>query len=169
MKENAKCFIKIKKGIYEEITYKELKERKDKYITYRKKKFVKIGESLLEVTKKEYKLIETDKDRLRYIYKIDRKLNLFSYDKEDEEGNTYKEIIPDKNSNIESEIERKMELERLKEALLKLDDEEYMLIKALYYEQKSLREYGKIINKHWTTIETNRDKILEKIKKFMKI
>lgn len=27
MKEDAKCFIKIKKGIYEEITYKELKEK----------------------------------------------------------------------------------------------------------------------------------------------
>ena len=27
MKEASKCFIKIKKGIYEEITYKELKEK----------------------------------------------------------------------------------------------------------------------------------------------
>lgn len=27
MKDNAKCFIKINKGLYEEITYKELKER----------------------------------------------------------------------------------------------------------------------------------------------
>ena len=40
MKENAKCFIKIKKGIYEEITYKELKEKRNKYITYKKKKLL---------------------------------------------------------------------------------------------------------------------------------
>ena len=39
MKENAKCFIKIKKGIYEEITYKELKEKRNKYKNERCKWF----------------------------------------------------------------------------------------------------------------------------------
>ncbi len=37
MQDNAKCFIKLKKGIYEEITYKELKEKRKKYSTYKKK------------------------------------------------------------------------------------------------------------------------------------
>ena len=29
MKENSKCFVKISQGIYEEITYKELEERRE--------------------------------------------------------------------------------------------------------------------------------------------
>ena len=50
------CFIKIKKGIYEEITYKELKEKRKKYSTYKKKKFIKLDDILLEVSKKIMKL-----------------------------------------------------------------------------------------------------------------
>ena len=34
MEDNAKCFIKIRKGYYEEITYKELKERRENDNTY---------------------------------------------------------------------------------------------------------------------------------------
>lgn len=53
MQDNAKCFIRLKKGIYEEITYKELKEKRKKYSTYKKKKFIKIDDVLLEVLKKD--------------------------------------------------------------------------------------------------------------------
>ena len=44
-----------------------------------------------------------------------------------------------------------------------------MILLALFFEQKSLREYGEIIGKHYTTVQNNRDKILEKLKKIIKI
>lgn len=78
MQENAKCFIRIDKGIFEEITYKELEKR--------------------------------------------RKLR-----------------------------------------------KEYKLIKALFFEQKSLREYAEIIGKHYTTVYYIKNKAIEKLKKFLKI
>ena len=62
-----------------------------------------------------------------------------------------------------------MEIEQLKDALLKLNDDEYKLIQALFFEEKTLREYAEIVGKHYTTIYTNRNKILEKLKKFLKI
>lgn len=169
MKENAKCFIKIKKGIYEEITYKELKEKRKKYITYKKKKFIQLDDILLEVSKKEYETIDSEEQRIKYINRTERNINLISYDKEDDNGNALKDVIPDSNYNLENDVSRKMEIEKLKEALLQLSDKEYSLIKALYFEQKSLREYGRIIGKHYTTIQSNRDKILEKLKKIIKI
>ena len=40
--DNAKCFIKIAKGIYEEITYKELQERRKIIETYKDKLFIPV-------------------------------------------------------------------------------------------------------------------------------
>ena len=117
MKENAKCFIKIKKGIYEEITYKELKEKRNKYITYKKKKFIQLDDILLEVSKREYETIDPEEQRLKYINRTERNIKIISYDKEDDNGTVLKDVIPDSNYNLEFEIERKMEIEKLEEAL----------------------------------------------------
>ena len=168
MKENAKCFIKIKKGIYEEITYKELKEKRKKYITYKKKKFIQLDDILLEVSKKEYETIDAEEQRIKYINRTERNIKLISYDKEDDNGTALKDIIPDSNYNLEFEIERKMEIEKLEEALFQLNDEEYNLIKALFFEQKTLREYVKMLGIPFMTIQNRKNKILEKLKKILK-
>ncbi len=168
MKENAKCFIKIKKGIYEEITYKELKEKRNKYITYKKKKFIQLDDILLEVSKREYETIDPEEQRLKYINRTERNIKIISYDKEDDNGTVLKDVIPDSNYNLEFEIERKMEIEKLEEALFQLNDEEYNLIKALFFEQKTLREYAKMLGIPFMTIQNRKNKILEKLKKFLK-
>ena len=168
MKENAKCFIKIKKGIYEEITYKELKEKRNKYITYKKKKFIQLDDILLEVSKREYETIDPEEQRLKYINRTERNIKIISYDKEDDNGTFLKDVIPDSNYNLEFEIERKMEIEKLEEALFQLNDEEYNLIKALFFEQKTLREYAKMLGIPFMTIQNRKNKILEKLKKFLK-
>ena len=128
MNDNAKCFIKIKKGIYEEIKYKDLKEKRKKFISYKNKKFIKIEDSLLEVSKKEYEIIESEDQRRKYVKRIEKK-KVISYDNKDENGTVLINSIKDVNYDIESEVERKMEIERLKKALLKLNDNEYKLIK----------------------------------------
>ena len=168
MKENAKCFIKIKKGIYEEITYKELKEKRNKYITYKKKKFIQLDDILLEVSKRECETIDPEEQRLKYINRTERNIKIISYDKEDDNGTVLKDVIPDSNYNLEFEIERKMEIEKLEEALFQLNDEEYNLIKALFFEQKTLREYAKMLGIPFMTIQNRKNKILEKLKKFLK-
>ena len=168
MKENAKCFIKIKKGIYEEITYKELKEKRNKYITYKKKRFIQLDDILLEVSKREYETIDAEEQRLKYINRTERNIKIISYDKEDDNGTVLKDVIPDSNYNLEFEIERKMEIEKLEEALFQLNDEEYNLIKALFFEQKTLREYAEMLGIPFMTIQNRKNKILEKLKKFLK-
>lgn len=54
-----------------------------------------------------------------------------------------------------------MEIEQLKNALSLLDDEEYKLVKALFFEQKSLRDYAETIGKHYTTVYHNKIKLLK--------
>lgn len=121
------------------------------------------------MSKGEYETIDAEEQRIKYIYRTERNIKLISYDKEDENGTVLKDIIPDSNYNIENDVARKIELERLNKVLLMLNDYEYNLIKALFFEQKSLREYSKIVGKHWTCIQDDRNKIFDKLKKIIKI
>ena len=42
LQDNTKCFIKIGKGIYEEISFKDLKKRIKNLDTYKHKKFIPV-------------------------------------------------------------------------------------------------------------------------------
>ena len=100
MKENAKCFIRIKKGIYEEITYKELEEKRKKYATYRRKKFIPVQGMLIELLPTEYKDFYKEIERNKYIKKQEKGIEMFSYD-----VNASIDIIEDKKLDIEFQIE----------------------------------------------------------------
>lgn len=167
MKDNAKCFIKIKKCIYEEIQYKDLKEKRKRFITYKNKEFIKIEDSLLEVSKKEYEIIESEDQRRKYVKRIEKR-KVISYDNKDENGTVFINSIKDVNYDIENEVERKMEIERLKKALLKLNDNEYKLIKEIFYKEISLREYARINCIPFTTVQSRKDKIIKKLKNILK-
>lgn len=173
MEDKAKCFIRIAKGIFEEITYKELKERRKTISEYNDKKFIPIQGMLLEVTDREYKDFYKSVERHKYIANESRRFRFISTNEmaKDDEDNEIRgaDILPDENVDIDFEVARKIEVEQLKEALLKLNDDEYKLIRALFFEEKTLREYAEIVGKHYTTIYTSRNKILEKLKKFLKI
>ena len=156
MQENAKCFIRIDKGIFEEITYKELEKRRKLKKEYNMKKFIPIDGMLLEVTENEYKDFYKDFERNKYIMNESKRFSFISINKmaKDDDDKDIREtiILPDENVDINAELERKMEIEQVKNALSELNDEEYKLIKALFFEQKSLREYAEIIGKHYTTV-----------------
>ena len=47
MNKNTKCFIKVGKDFYEEITLKELQTRQRKYDTYKEKKFIPIQRNVI--------------------------------------------------------------------------------------------------------------------------
>ena len=168
MKENAKCFIRLKKGIYEEITYKELEEKRKKYSTYRKKKFIPIQGMLIEILPTEYKSFYKEIERNKYIKRQEKNIEIFSYDGLIDNDNKNMDIIEDKVTNIEFQIERKLEMEQLREALMKLDDNEYKLIRALFFEDKTLRKYAKSIGISHVAIQRQKERILEKLRKILK-
>ena len=169
MKDNAKCFIKIGKGIFEEITYQELKKRQQTINTYKIKKFIPVQRMLLEVSDEEYKDFYRAVEQHKYQIKKEREVSFvyLSNIEEDKEIRD-KQVIEDKNIDIEEEIERKLELEQLRKALMKLSVEDYKLIKALFYNEKTLREYAEIMGVSYVTIYHKKLRILKKLKKFLK-
>ncbi len=170
VENNSRCFIKKGKGIYEEITYKELENRRKISKEYRQKKFIYINKMLLEVSEDEYKCYYAEIERSRYSKKILKKLQTVSIEQlNSNDSIENKQVIADNSENIENKIERKLELEQLKNALMKLDDNEYKLVRALFFEEKTVREYANIIGINYGTIQYRKKVILKKLKKMLKI
>lgn len=169
MKENSKCFVKINQGIYEEITYKELEERRQLIPSYRNKKFIYINKMLFEVSDKEYKDYYSEIERNRYSKKVLQKLNTISIEQLNfGEDMNDKQVIIDDTTNVEDEIERKNEIEELKKALLKLDNDEYKMIRELFFKEKTVREYAKVLGLPYATVQYKKKQVLKKLKNLMK-
>lgn len=169
MKKNLKCFIKNENGEYEEITLQELEKRKNNSNSYQNKKFILVDDTLLEVSKTIYEDFYAEYERNKYIDKIMRKLQVISIEElRDNEDVRGIDIIGDKQCNVEKEVYKKIEIEKLKEALLSLNDAEYKLIKNVFFDEKTIREYAEIIGLPYSTIQYKKIQILKKLKKLLK-
>lgn len=126
---------------------------------------------LLEVNGYEYRNFYRDIERKKYCKKLKKTVTTISLDEiiDKNEDFRVKDFIRDDNIDIENDIEKKIELEKLKNALLQLNKDEYKLIKALFFEQKSVREYAETIDIPYSTIQYKKKKILKKLKKILKI
>ena len=125
---------------------------------------------LIEVTRKEYEEFYRDVERHKYVLSESRRFAHFSINemaKVDDEIRGI-DILPDENVDICAEIERNIEVERLKNALLQLNDYDYKLIRALFFEEVSVRDYAKIVGKHYTSVYDDKNRILKKLRKFLK-
>ena len=126
---------------------------------------------LLEVNGYEYRNFYREIERKKYCKKLKKTVTTISLDEiiDKNEDFRVKDFIRDDNIDIENDIEKKIELEKLKNALLQLNKDEYKLIKALFFEQKSVREYAETIDIPYSTIQYKKKKILKKLKKIKKI
>lgn len=125
---------------------------------------------LLEVNGYEYRNFYRDIERKKYCKKLKKTVTTISLDEIIDENEDFrvKDFIRDNNIDIENDIERKIELEKLKNALLQLNKDEYKLIKALFFEEKSVREYAETIDIPYSTIQYKKTQILKKLKKILK-
>ena len=125
---------------------------------------------LIEVTRKEYEEFYRDVERHKYVLSESRRFAHFSINEMAKEYDEIRgiDILPDENVDICAEIERNIEVERLKNALLQLNDYDYKLIRALFFEEVSVRDYAKIVGKHYTSVYDDKNRILKKLRKFLK-
>ena len=72
--------------------------------------------------------------------------------------------ISDKNMNVYYEVEYKLEIQNLYKALSKLNNNEKEIIYLIYFENKTLREIGKMKNLNYKQVANIRNKILKKLK-----
>lgn len=140
-----KVFI-LENGSYQEITYEEHCQNQQSDESYEKRFFIPLQGMLLEVSREVYAEFYREKERNRYLRKLDRKNGLLSIDcfeKADDSGMDY---LTDTVADMAGEVMDQLLLDKLRKCISLLSSEEQKLIHQHYYDEVSevdmSREYG---------------------------
>ena len=161
-----KVYIK-ESGNYVEISYTDFCRRRESDQTYVDKLFIPVQGCLLEVVREQYTEFYRDKERWRYLQKLDTKNSLVSLDGfTDSEGNTL-DFLVDKTVDIAETVVHALLVDRLKAALPLLSVSEQTLIQAIFFEELSEREVGLRLGITQSVVNKRKVKILMKLRKII--
>ena len=166
--EPRKVFV-LENNEYIEISAKEHQYRKETDPQYTEKHFILVQGYLLETSKEFRDDFQRDKDRYRYIRKLDAQKKLLSieaFDTEDENGI---DLIDSSTESIAELVADKMMIEKLYQSLEFLDNDERILIDALFFQGMSEREYASVLGVYPNAVHKRKTRILEKLKKILKV
>ncbi len=161
-----KVYIK-ESGRYVELSYRDFCCRKQANQSYLDKLFIPIQGCLLEVAREQYTDFYRDKERWRYLQKLDTKNSLLSLDGfMDDEGNAL-DFIAYESADVEKAVIHAVMLDRLKTALPLLSDSEQALIQAIFFDGLTEREVGFRLGMTQSVINKRKAKILAKLRKII--
>ena len=161
-----KVYIK-ESGGYVELSYTDFCHRRENNQSYMDKLFIPIQGCLLEVMREQYTDFYRDKERWRYLRKLDIKNSLLSLDGfVDGEGNAL-DFIADEAVDIAETVVDAVMVDKLKAALPLLSDSEQALIQAIFFDGFSEREVGLRLGLTQSVVNKRKAKILAKLRKIM--
>ncbi|HEY9059581.1 MAG TPA: sigma factor-like helix-turn-helix DNA-binding protein [Pseudobacteroides sp.] len=135
-----------------------------------KRFYLRVGQNLEEVSEEIYKEYYKIQRRERYLEERDLAHGRFLYSQFD---NVYEDILGEellKDSTREDVCDfvvKKVMVEKLRKSLRLLSDEELELIIHLFYQEKSQRQISREISIPVMTINSRKDRILKKLKKYL--
>ena len=138
--------------------------RRESDQSYLDKLFIPVQGCLLEVVRGQYADFYKDKERWRYLKKLDTNHSLLSLEGfTDSEGNVLDFII-DEIVDVAETVVRAVMVDRLKVALPLLSDGEQALIQAIFFEELSEREVGLRLGITQSVVNKRKAKILAKLR-----
>lgn len=164
----AKCFIKSENG-FEEITYDELLNRADTDPSYIIKKFIPLHGMLMEVSQKEYSEFYKKQNRQRYLRLRSAKNGDVSIDMLTTDEFNGEDILVDYTQDVEAIALKQVVINKLYESLSLLTEDEQRLIQEHFYLNISGVKLSEIYGVNQSTISRRIDRIVNKLKKLMKI
>ena len=167
MKYAPKKVFVLENGNYKEITYNELKTLEQADKEYANKYFLPLHGMLMEVTEEEYKAYYKDKRRQKYIDERSRENGDVSYDALDSSDMLGESVLVDIETNVEEQVTNKIILEQVHNAFLLLSEEEKEVITAIFKNNLTERELAKQKGVYHNAIHKQKNRILEKLKKFL--
>ena len=122
---------------------------------------------LLEVVREQYADFYRDRERWRYLQKLDARNSLLSLDGfTDSEGNPL-DFIADEAADIAETVVNAVMVDRLKAALPLLSDSEQELIQAIFFDGLSEREVGARLGITQSVVNKRKARILRKLRKII--
>ena len=161
-----KVYIK-ESGNYVELSYMDFCRRRQADQSYMDKLFIPVQGCLLEVVREQYADFYKDKERWRYLKKLDTNHKLLSLEGfTDSEGNVIDFVI-DETVDVAETVVHAVMVDRLKAALPLLSGSEQTLINAIFFEELSEREVGLRLGVTQSVVNKRKAKILAKLRKIM--
>lgn len=120
-----------------------------------------------KVSEQTYRVYWQEREHEKYLERVDKKNHLLFFSYLDNDGH-FADNLEDKNINIEKIAETQIMIETLRNAILKLNEEEREIIDRLYFKDETLRSVAQIKNISHPALIKKRNKILEKLKKSWK-
>ncbi len=163
----AICYIK-NHSKYRKMTYSELKRMKElNPEAFSKRWFIPVEGALLEVAHQDYQDFYRAKERQDYLEILDEKYYAISYETLKEQTHREKEVISVREVDVDKIVEAGLLLEELRKALSRLNKDEAALIKALYFEDQTVKALADQWDVSIDTIYKQRKRILQKLRKMI--
>ena len=163
-----KVYIKENSG-YMELSYTDFCRRRQADQSYMDKLFILVQGCLLEVVREQYADFYKEKERWRYLKKLDTSHSLLSLEGfTDSEGNMI-DLVIDETVDVAETVVHAVMVDRMKTAMLLLSDSEQALIQAIFFEGLSEREVGLRLGVTQSVVNKRKAKTLAKLRKIMEV
>ena len=131
-----------------------------------KEYYLYVGGRKIKVSEQIYKVYWQEREHEKYLEQVDKKNHLLFFSFLNQYGN-FEDNLEDKNVDVEKVVATQIMIEALRNAMSKLNEEEREIIERLYFNDETLRAVAKTQNISHPALIKRRDKILEKLKKFI--
>lgn len=132
----------------------------------KKEFYLYVNGQKVKVSEEIYKVYWREREHEKYLEQVDRKNHLLFFSSLDHDGH-YVDNIVDESVDVAKIVETQMMIESLRYAISKLNDEERDIIERLYFNDETLRLVAKLKSITHPALMKRRNKILEKLKKFI--
>ena len=132
----------------------------------KKEFYLYVNGQKVKVSEEIYKVYWREREHEKYLEQVDRKNHLLFFSSLDHDGH-YVDNIVDESFDVAKIVETQMMIESLRYAISKLNDEERDIIERLYFNDETLRSVAKLKSITHPALMKRRNKILEKLKKFI--
>ena len=130
---------------------------------------IRMDHYILEVPRDKYMEFYRDKSREQYLFRQAAIYQVTSYNNMDTDEILGIDMIPDESVQVEDEVIRNLQFEKLHRCIKQLPPEDEELIRIAYFEEMSEREMAKLYGISQPAIHKRKMKILFFLKKLMEI
>ena len=167
MKKQPKAVYIIENGGYTELTYEEFRRREQICPLYADKLFLPLYGRLMEVSKEDYTEFYQAKRRQKYLDERSADNGDFSYDMLTTDEFSGEDILIAEQPDVCDTVVESIMTDKLHKSLHLLNQDEKLLIHALYFERKSERKVSAETGIPQKTINDRKRRIIAKLKKLL--
>ncbi|HEP4973902.1 TPA: sigma-70 family RNA polymerase sigma factor [Streptococcus pyogenes] len=131
-----------------------------------KEYYLYVNGQRVKVSEQIYKVYWREREHEKYLEQVDRKNHLLFFSSLDHDGHFVDNIV-DESVDVEKIMETQMMIETVRNAISRLNAEERDIIERLYFNDETVGSVAKLKSITHPALIKRRNKILEKLKKFI--